>query len=335
MTLASALEGQSLKGAQLKQGSLLLLGVAASLMLAFRRHNGILLGVLLVLGTVVVPAGYILARRTLDKTRQRETEDRLMMHTRTFLQNQEPARGRVESDIEVLARAIDGRKLPPQDFRKLEVTPAPVPIGDPVVFDALPRRYATGSLCDRRFVDLAAKMPEPASVPLDQLLQAPGARARNPAIEFSNAVIEEMSMRTAEGYQALRHGGAEVGGVLFGARRAGVLHILAVRPVECEHENGPRFVLSRRDETGLAELLLASCSDPALAGLEPAGYYRSHAGEEICFSEADVQLFDRFFPLPGQVALVVRPANLGPAQGGFFFREEDGTTREFKLTSAA
>jgi hypothetical protein len=51
----------------------------------------------------------------LEKVRQRQMEDRLMVQTRTYLHNQEPARvasaapaGKAESGIEILARAIDG-----------------------------------------------------------------------------------------------------------------------------------------------------------------------------------------------------------------------------------
>src|ERR1035441_4591949 len=357
MTLNDAFEGRSIKSTQFVQrGSLLLLAVAASLMLAFQRHSGFTLGVVLAFGTVVVPVGYVVARRMIEKVRQRETEDRLLMQTRTYLQNQEPARGPAstgraeESDIEILARAIDGRKLPMQDFRKCDKIASRLPLGDPVVFDALPRRYAIRSLCDRRFADLAAKLAEPASLPLCELLPAPAtqefgswsAGAQKPAIEYSNAVMDEIRIRAAEGFERVRDsGGLEVGGVLFGTRRDGVLRILAVRPIECEYANGPRFMLSKRDETGLAELLLASGGDPALAGLEPAGYLHSHTREGICLSPADVQIFNRFFPLRWQVALVVRPASLAPARAGFFFREEDLGVRtessycEFQLTPAA
>jgi hypothetical protein len=184
MTLNDTFEGYSVKSTQLVQrSSLLVLAVTASLMLAFRRHNGIMLGVVLALGTVVVPTGYLLGRRMLERVRQRETEDRLMMQTRTYLQNQEPVRvasatpaGKTESDIEILARAIDGRKLPIQDFRKFHGIAWLLPVGDPVVFDALPRRYAVRSLYDRRFADLAATLPEPASLPLNELLAAPAAQ---------------------------------------------------------------------------------------------------------------------------------------------------------------
>jgi hypothetical protein len=95
------------------------------------------------------------------------------------LQNEEPVRAAIpsraaaESDIEILARAIDGRKLAIQDFRKVRGSASPLPVGDPVVFDALPRLYATRSLCDRRFADLVAMLPKPASLPLRALLPAP------------------------------------------------------------------------------------------------------------------------------------------------------------------
>jgi len=168
MTLDDAFQEHSIKSTQLMQwGSLLLLAVTASLMLAFGRPNGVVLGVVLALSTVVVPAAYVLARRMLEKARQRETEDRLMMHTRTYLQSQEPARL-----AGAAARAIDGRKLPMQDFRKYDGIASLLPVGDPVVFDALPRRYAMGSLYGRRFADRAATLPEPVSVPLSEILPA-------------------------------------------------------------------------------------------------------------------------------------------------------------------
>jgi len=180
MTLNDAFQGQSLKTTQIVQkGSLLLLAVAASLILTFRRHNGIMLGIVLALGTVVVPAAYVLGRRMIEKVRQRETEARLMMHTREFLQHQEPARvatacaASAEADIEILARAIDGRKLPLQEFRQFDGATSLLPVADPVVFDALPRRYAIRSLYERRFADLAAALPKPASLPLTELLPAP------------------------------------------------------------------------------------------------------------------------------------------------------------------
>jgi hypothetical protein len=303
--------------------------MTASLMLAYRSHNGILLGVVLVMGTIVIPAGYVMARRKMEKAKQMRTEDLLMLHTRAYLQNLEPLREKAESDIQIWARSIDGCKLPTQDFWWFHMDAAAPPQGEPVVFDALPRRYAIRGLCDRRFADLKAAMPEPVCTPLSELLPAPAAQefgfwnagARKLNIQYSNAVMDEIRIRAEEGCQRNANGGVEVGGVLFGTHHDGALRILAVRPVECEYANGPRFMLSKADENGLAELLLASSDDPALAGLQPAGYYPSHLHEEICLSGADVRLFNRFFPQPWQVALVVRPGDSEPVRAGFFFRE--------------
>ncbi|HXM45314.1 MAG TPA: hypothetical protein VN924_29025 [Bryobacteraceae bacterium] len=174
MTSTDVFQGHFIKSTQFVQkGSLLLLAAAASLVLAYRHHNGTMLGAALALCTVVVPSGCLLARRMRDKARHRETEDLLMIQTRTYLRNQEPARKKVESDIEILARTIDGRKLPTQDFRKIaEIAPV-LPVGDPVLFDALPRRYAIRNLYDQRFADLAAALPEPERLPLGELLPAP------------------------------------------------------------------------------------------------------------------------------------------------------------------
>src|SRR5271165_55390 len=239
MTLNDAFEGHSIRTTQLLQkGSLLLLAVAASVILALRRHNGIMLAVVLALGTVVIPAAYVLVRRGMAKVQQRETEERLMVHTRTFLQNQEPARpgsraAAAESDIEILARTIDGRNLPTQDFQEFAVMSAQLPKGEPVVFDALPRQYAVRSLYARRFADLAAALPRPVTLPLSELQPAPAMRAvgswtagpQHPTIEYSSAVLDEIRIRAAEGYQRMRHGGVEVGGVLFGTRTGGVARI--------------------------------------------------------------------------------------------------------------
>jgi hypothetical protein len=167
MTLNDAFEGHSLKTTQLIQkSSLLLPAVATCLILAFRPHTGIALGVAMALATVVIPTAYVVARRRVEKARQRETEDILMTHTRTYLRNEEPAVFPVESDIEILARAIDGRKLPMRDFRRFEVIAALPPVADPVVFDALPKRYAIRTACEARFANLAATLPGPVFVPL-------------------------------------------------------------------------------------------------------------------------------------------------------------------------
>jgi hypothetical protein len=158
--------------------------VAASLILAFGRQNRTAAGVVLALSTVVAPAVYVLGKRLVEKVRQRETEARLLMQTMAYLESQESAcvvravsrqSPGAESDIEILARVISGRKLATQDFLSFEGKAARLPDGEPVVFDALPRRYAIRTLYERRFADLAAALPKPVCLPLRALLP-PAAR---------------------------------------------------------------------------------------------------------------------------------------------------------------
>ena len=140
-------------------------------------------------------------------------------------------------------------------------------------------------------------------------------------------MLDEIRLRTVEGFQRTRHGGVEVGGVLFGKRGEGVLQIQAVRPINANTPAAHGLCSQKKDEMGLAEMLLASAGDAALAGLEPAGYYHSHTRKEICLSAADEQVFNGFFPEPWQVALVVRPAKLAPTRAGLFCRDANGTIR--------
>ncbi|MGA2594373.1 MAG: hypothetical protein ABSH32_31110 [Bryobacteraceae bacterium] len=158
-------------------------------------------------------------------------------------------------------------------------------------------------------------------------------------IEYTGAVMDQIRMAAVDGYLCVPHGGVETGGILFGTHDQGVVRVLAWRPIACEYSKGPSFVLSAKDEAALAEALRSYRSDPELAGLEPAGWYHSHTRSEIFLSDVDLDLFQRFFPQPWQVALVVRPASFTPSLAGFFFREPDGSVRahcsylEFPLTA--
>jgi proteasome lid subunit RPN8/RPN11 len=142
-------------------------------------------------------------------------------------------------------------------------------------------------------------------------------------IEYSGQVIDEIRMAAVDGYHLVPHGGVETGGILFGTHEGDRVRILAWRRIDCEYARGPSFVLSKKDEAALEQALQTWRDDPDLAGLEPAGWYHSHTRSEIFLSELDLEYFNRFFPQPWQVALVVRPASFAPTRAGFFFREPD------------
>ncbi len=153
---------------------------------------------------------------------------------------------------------------------------------------------------------------------------APGHSFR---IEYSDAVLDQIRETAVEGYHRVPHGGVETGGVLFGKHGKSGVRIAAWRPIACEYAKGPSFLLSDKDEAALSDALQSWSEVEDLAGLEPVGWYRAHTRSEILLADADLTFFNRFFPQPWQVGLIVRPASFAPARAGFFFREPGGGIR--------
>lgn len=145
-------------------------------------------------------------------------------------------------------------------------------------------------------------------------------------IEYSRPVLKGILKHTVEGFDAYLAGGYEVGGVLFGEHSGNVVRIQAFRPFPLEPPR-PTFVLSESDGNRLTDLLQRSRRDAELASMEVVGWYHSHTRSEIFLSESDTEIYDRYFPEPWQVAMVLRPSAEEPISIGFFFREDDGFIR--------
>jgi proteasome lid subunit RPN8/RPN11 len=139
-------------------------------------------------------------------------------------------------------------------------------------------------------------------------------------VEYSLAALDGIRAASVEGMMRLRHGGVEVGGVLFGRRTGTVLRILAYRSFICEYAYGPSFTLSEHDRSALRRLIDSSPQDPELSGMEVLGWYRSHTRGGIELSERDRSIYDTFFPEPWHISLVLRPEDSGVAQAWFFVR---------------
>src|SRR5258708_30735158 len=86
-------------------------------------------------------------------------------------------------------------------------------------------------------------------------------------IEYSRRVLDEIRADSVEGLHRIRHGGIEVGGVLFGSRRGDRIQILNSRPLHCEYAQGPSFLLSEKDDAALDTLIASARTDPQLRGL--------------------------------------------------------------------
>jgi proteasome lid subunit RPN8/RPN11 len=143
-------------------------------------------------------------------------------------------------------------------------------------------------------------------------------------IEYALHVLEEIRAEAVDGYHRIRHGGVEVGGVLFGSQEGHHIRILERRAFRCEYARGPTFTLSGNDQTALDALIGSPATDPGLSGLMAVGWYHSHTRSGISLSENDLALHDRHFPAPWQIAMVVRPLPDGSAEVGFFTRQADG-----------
>ncbi len=143
-------------------------------------------------------------------------------------------------------------------------------------------------------------------------------------VDYLVPVLEEVSAIAVDGLYRFRHGGVEVGGVLFGTAQRGVVRITAFRELDCEHAFGPRFVLSERDKVAMRQILELPRTEPSLAGLLPVGWYHSHTRSGIALSPRDLEIYNRYFPEQWQVALCLRPEAFGPTRAGFFVRERNG-----------
>jgi proteasome lid subunit RPN8/RPN11 len=141
-------------------------------------------------------------------------------------------------------------------------------------------------------------------------------------VEYSPRVLDDIRLAVTDAFFSLPRGGAEIGGVLLGRQEKGRISIVDSVPMECEHAFGPSFVLSDRDQAKLAELVASGSRNPHA---RPLGWWHSHTRSDIFLSEADLQVYNSYFPESSQVALVLKPHTFQPTRAGFFFREPDGS----------
>ncbi|MEZ5402485.1 MAG: hypothetical protein R2729_22610 [Bryobacteraceae bacterium] len=146
-------------------------------------------------------------------------------------------------------------------------------------------------------------------------------------VEYSRQVVEELRVYGEEWFQKIPHGGMEVGAVLFGTYQDGVVRILEWRPLPCEHAKGPGFTLSEKDLQHLERLAEEWAVAPELDGMVPVGWFHTHTRSGLFFSSDDCAIFDRYFPDPWALSLVLCYAKNKPVIGGFFYREFDGSVK--------
>jgi hypothetical protein len=144
-------------------------------------------------------------------------------------------------------------------------------------------------------------------------------------VECTNAVLEMIRDWAVDARRDLAHCAVETGGILFGEWTDTSIRIEAARPLECEHKFGPWFQLSKKDEASLLEVLAVARKDSEIGKLQPIGLYISNS-QNFSVAVADVRIFDRYFPKPRPMALILRPSKYGQTSAAFFLRERGSVT---------
>jgi proteasome lid subunit RPN8/RPN11 len=142
-------------------------------------------------------------------------------------------------------------------------------------------------------------------------------------IECSVRTLDDIRLVVTDAFFSLARGGLEVGGILLGTYDGSRVSVLEYAPLDCEHAYGPTFNISPNDRAQMRQLLASAPADHP--GLQVVGWYHSHTRNAIFLSEEDLDLYDRYFPEPWQIALVFKPHTFDPARVGLFFREANGT----------
>ena len=147
------------------------------------------------------------------------------------------------------------------------------------------------------------------------------ARLRAPSGEVSCpvALTTELSELAAAGYRRVPWGGVEIGGLLVGRRDANGISIEAIQAVDCEHEFGPAFQLSAKEQAALESVLTAL----AASGRAVLGWYRT-TSRDLGLTPEDVELAGRFFAEPWQVTLVIQRGKDLTPRFGLFTRAQTG-----------
>ncbi len=143
-------------------------------------------------------------------------------------------------------------------------------------------------------------------------------------IEYSPEALGAIVGEVEAAFRMFPHGGVAVGGVLFGEAEEDRIRIVAGRAIHCSHSAGPSFTLSEEDHRRLEEQLRAAAADPELAGLVPVGWYHSHTRSGVNLTPSDLELHERHFGEPWQVAIVFRPEEDERTRLGIFVRDAEG-----------
>jgi outer membrane biosynthesis protein TonB len=169
---------------------------------------------------------------------------------------------------------------------------------------------------------------EPAVAPEYYTWTFPGAPVR---VHLYLSVVDRLSREVRRAYDSIPSRHVEIGGILLGSADVFASHIIEIKdfePILCEYRSDNKFEPSDADRRKL-EKTLAARREAADDKLTVVGYYRSHTGDGLAMSEADVSIAQTFFDDPASVVLLIKPSEDGSASAGFFFWDNGRIDSEF------
>ena len=156
----------------------------------------------------------------------------------------------------------------------------------------------------------------------------PGAPVR---VHLHLNVVELLGREVRRACESVPSHSVEIGGLLLGTSdvvASGVIEIKHFEPFLCEYRTDHKFILSDTDDRKL-EKLLAAHAGYRRDGLSVVGFYRSHIGEGLSLRPRDISLAEKYFSNPANVFLLVKPAEQGSSNAGFFFWDDGRIDSQF------
>jgi hypothetical protein len=153
------------------------------------------------------------------------------------------------------------------------------------------------------------------------------------AVHLHLDILDRINAEVMRGFAAIPKRGAEVGGILLGTVQHGLRTIVCIddfEPIACEYRHGPSYLLSD-DELERFEEAVARRQPNDQSQAYAVGFYRSNTREGMSLAPEDLDLLDRSFPSPEQIALLIKPYATKAGAGGFFVRGADGFPSESPL----
>src|SRR5215472_3426473 len=133
-------------------------------------------------------------------------------------------------------------------------------------------------------------------------------------------VADRLDREIVESFRSLEARGAEIGGLLLGAVQGSSpfeVFIHSYEVIPSEYKRGPLYKLSPRD----LERFEAVLQQRAGAALQIVGFFRSHTRKGLSLDAEDIEIFNKFFPMQYQVALLAKPFATKPTAQAILIQE--------------